>query len=151
MCTHQYACTNVPEDRAARRLFGVLPRLLLVDRRMTRYRHNSRVNLFMERVRRVLALRDMEEMLQPRDCFVLFCFVLLCSTRTRESSVRTEERVRKDVLRSCRRGAYSRAGNIAMSGEVAQPNDHAERVARELYPDAGLSSCTTSVQMPRGK
>ena len=119
---------DVPGDRAARRLFGVLPRLLLVDRRMTRYRNNSQVNLFMGRVRRVLELRDMEEMLQPRDC----------STRTRASSVVTEERVRKDVLRCCQRGAYSRAGTIAMSGEVAQPNEHAERVAKELYPDAEL-------------
>ena len=76
-------------DREARILFGLLPRLLLVDRRFSRHSHGARIDMFMERVRSVLTLRELPRLLERRDI----------STRTRASSVRTDERTTRDVVR----------------------------------------------------
>ena len=111
-------------DREARRLYGLLPRILLVERRFTRFSHGSRIDMYMQRVRMLLALRELPQLLEERDV----------STRTRASSVRTDDRTRADVLKSCRLGQYSYAGQRAMSAEVADHNVAAENVAEGLYP-----------------
>ena len=116
------------DDREVRILFGLLPRLLLVDRRFTRMTHGARIDLFMERVRSALSLRDLPRLLERRDT----------STRTQASSVRTDERTTRDVVKSCQRGQYSRAGNLATASQVAENNDAADVVTQSMYPPAIL-------------
>ena len=109
-------------------LNGVLPRLLLTDRRLTRNSHGNHVDLFMERVRQVVQLRGLDDLLARGPS----------STRTLASSVPSEERTRADVLKAIRLGQYSRAGKVAMREEVARNNESAAAVADGLYPDATI-------------
>ncbi|MEC7233390.1 MAG: hypothetical protein VXW31_10645, partial [Planctomycetota bacterium] len=86
--------------------------------------HNGR-NLFLDRVRQVMELRDLDTLLSRGET----------RTRRRLVAARSDERTKQDTLKSTRRGEYGRAGKVVMRGEVARGTESTARAAELLFPD----------------
>ena len=107
--------------RLGRRLMGLLPRLLLTDGEKI---HDNR-NVFLERCNQVMELRGLDELLGRGTV----------GRRRRLVAARSDARTKKDVLKSTRRGQYSRAGQILMRDEVARATPSTEQAAAALFPN----------------